>query len=245
MQVEYGSYRHKVNSTGITISSEIEETEAGVPFRINNSINIEGRIQNVRGGRSRDFDAIINSMERAYSIPGQDFGLLHDNGIRSNAWWRNSQTLGGIRPKMLSYPNYKGGEYLTYRSFQITVNFQVPTASLRYIKFSESISIEGGNARYGVKEVNFGPGVRQQLRTHTKCIATQSGSATGRNGFPIIPPPIWPHALRDSRPKITKLIKPRGGVRTRNIVLEECEISWTYEYEWPFRLDGIPHYATG
>jgi hypothetical protein len=67
-----------------------------VPFRVNTSVKIEGRLQNAVRGRTRDFDSIIDRMEGAYSIPGQNFGLLHDNGVRSNAYWYNSTTLGGI-----------------------------------------------------------------------------------------------------------------------------------------------------
>lgn len=234
-----------MNSTGLTISSEVEETEYGLPFRVNNSVNLEGKVRNARLGNSESMDAGIYDLQAAYSIPGQNFGLLHDNGNRSAAYWYNSDTIGGIKPKTFAFPNYQGGEYAAFRKFQISVQFatrfgQTPT----YIKFSESLSIEGGGESFDVKEVNFGPGVRQRLRTHTKCTATQSGSAVGRNNFPTIPDPIWPQALK-GEVKITKKITPRGSNRLRNVVLEECEITWQYEYVWPTRLDGIPHYAVG
>lgn len=245
MYTEYGNYRHRVNSTGITISQAVEETDYGLPYRLATDVNIEGRLIN-RTGRSTDFDSEIRRMEAAYSQPGKDFGLLHNNGTRTAAYWRNSQTIGGIRPKLLAYPNYKGGEYITYRQFQISL--QILTrfgATPNYIRFSETLSISGGAETYGVKEVNYGPGVRQRLRTHTKCTATQRGTAVGRSVFPRIPPPVWPFALKSSEPSIDKVIRPRGSSRMGNVVLEECEISWTYEYEWPFRLDGIPHFAMG
>lgn len=245
MIVEYGYYRHRTNSTGLTISSEVEETETGIPFRVNNTVNLEGKLRNYRLGNSESMDSTIGEMEAAYSVLGQNFGLLHDNGNRSASYWLNSNTIGGIRPKMLSYPNYQGGEYFSYRKFQISVQFATAFgATPTYLKFSETLSIEGGGPTFDVKEVNYGPGVRQRLRTHTKCTATQSGSAVGRFNFPKIPEPLWPHALR-ADPKISKVIRPRGGVRLRNVVREECEITWSYEYVWPTRLDGVPHYAIG
>lgn len=245
MIVEYGGYQHKQNSTGITISAEVEETDTGVPFRVNTRVDIEGRLHNELRAPASRLDGIIAAMENAYSHPGGDFGLLHDDGRRSSAYWYNSRTIGGIRPKFLAYPNYRGGDYVTYRSFQIAVQFTTPIGPTpKYSKFTETLSIDGGCPVFGIKEVNFGTGVRQRYRTHSKCVAVQSGSAVARNNFPEIPPPIWPFALKSQLPKITKVIRPRGGGYTRNYVLEECEITWSYEYEWTTRLEGIPHYVT-
>ena len=244
MIVEYGNYRHAINTTGVTIASTVEENEAGIPFRINFDINLEGRLRNPTPENPQALDPMIADMQAYYRVPGKDFGLLHDDGRRSAAYWFNRNTIGGIRPKAMAFPNYMGGEYCTYRKFQISAQFQSIYANLRYTRFSETLSIEGGTPLFGVKEVNYGIGTRQRLRTHTKCTATQSGSAVARNDFPEIPPPVWQYALRTGV-KISKSIRPRGGTSTGKVSLEECEISWTYEYEWPTRLDGIPHYAIG
>lgn len=246
MIVQYGTYQHQVSSTGIVVSSDVEENESGVPIRVKHSVSIEGRLRNPPGAAPRNLDGLIAQMESAYSRVGQDFGMLHDDGRRSQAFWTNASTIGGIRPRFLAYPNYKGGEYWSYRQFQIRVEFYTPYGlAFQYARFTEQLSIEGGTASFGVKEVNFGPGVRQRLRTHTKCSATQSGSAIGKNFFPPIPPPVWPFALSYTEPKITRTIRPKGSRYHRNLVLEECEVSWSYAFEWPTRLDGIPHYALG
>lgn len=244
--VVYGGYRHRQNSTGVTISSSVLENEAGVPYRVQTDINIEGRLRNSRLGNSRSMDPIIREMEIAYSAPGQDFGILHDDGTKSSVWFENSATIGGIKPTMLAYPNYRGGELINYRQFQIQLRVLTQYgAPLQYTRFSETISIQGGGELYAVKEVNYGRGVRQRVRTHTKCTATQSGTAVRHGLPPEIPPPIWPFALKEQHPRITKVVRPRGGTRTRNLSLDEIEIGWTYEYEWVDRLDGIPHYAIG
>lgn len=242
----YGNYRHKVNSSGITISSEVEETDTGVPYRVVTTCDIEGRLVNARGAPASKLDSMIYALENAYSVQGQDFGILHDDGRPTAVYWRNSQSIGGIRTKMLAYPKYQGGEYCTYRSFRIGVKIVHPLGPApRYTRFSETLNIEGGGEVYGVREVNYGPGVRQRKRTHQKCTATQTGTAVCRGAWPIIPDPIWPFALVTPNPKITRSIRPMGGQRTNNLVLEEVEVSWAYEYEWTKRLDGIPHYSLG
>lgn len=245
MIVEYGNYRHAINTTGVTIASDVEENEAGIPFRLNVSVNLEGRLRNPTPQFPWALDPMIAEMEAYYSVPGRDFGLLHDDGRRTAAYWYNRNTIGGIKPKLLAYPNYQGGEYCTYRKFQITLQFQTPFASLNYIRFTETLSIEGGGQVFGVREVNFGPGTRQRLRTHAKCTATQNGTAVARNRFPQIPPAIWSYALRNTEPKISTAIRPKGGITSGRVTREENEISWSYDFEWPTRLDGIPHFAIG
>lgn len=246
MMAEYGNYRHAINTTGMTFTTDVEENESGVPIRMNWMANLEGRLRNPTPADPSALDPIIAEMQAYYSIPGQNFGLLHDDGRRTQSYFLNSKTIGGIRPKLMAFPNYQGGEYCTYRKFQIAIQFQTLVAdTVTYLKFSENLQIDGGGEVYGVKEVNFGPGTRQRLRTHSKCVATQSGSAVGRNVFPDIPQPIWPDALRTTEPRISTSIRPRGSIQTGRYSREECEISWTYEYEWPTRLDGIPHFAIG
>jgi hypothetical protein len=77
-------------------------------------------------------------------------------------------------------------------------------------------SVEGsivsvGAKAAGCREVNRGPGVRQRLRTHTTCFATQTGSSTLYLGYPQAPRPIWPYALVDEYPDI----QATGPARSR------------------------------
>ncbi len=104
------------------------------------------------------------------------------------------------------FPPIAVWEYVTYRRYQIGIQFVTPYGfgDPQYVKFSETLDIAGGGPRFGVKEVNFGPPIRQRLREQTACQATQSGSATGLGTYPEIPPPIWPQALRTAEPRITK-----------------------------------------
>jgi hypothetical protein len=97
MIVQYGTYQHQVSSTGIVISSDVEENESGVAMRVKHSVSIEGRLRNPPGATPRDLDDLIAQMESAYSQVGQDFGMLHDDGRRSQAFWTNASTIGGIR----------------------------------------------------------------------------------------------------------------------------------------------------
>jgi hypothetical protein len=243
--VKYGSYTHPVSSTGLTFSTEIRENEQGLPVAIDYTVNLEGKLLNPTAN-PRDLDHLIATLEAAYSIRGLDFGIVHKDGRPTRAFWRNSDTIGGIRANFYAAPNYQGAEYVTYRTFQLRVTFSMlPFNSPQFLRFTETIQISGGGPTFDVMEVPFGEGIRHRTRTHSKCTATQSGSAVTRFKFPIIPRPIWPHALAKAQPDETTVYRPKGGRPNGQITLEECEISWRYDYVWPTRLFGVPHYSLG
>ena len=243
--VKYGNYTHPASSTGLTFSTEIRENEQGLPIAVDYTVNLEGKILNP-SANPRDLDYQIATLEAAYSVRGQDFGIIHKDGRPTRAFWRNIDTIGGIRANFYAAPNYRGGEYVTYRSFQLRVTFSlVPAATVNYLKFTETIQISGGGPTFDVLEVPFGVGIRHRTRTHSKCTATQSGSAVARGRFPDVPPPIWPQALSKEFPDETSTIRPKGGRANNRLILDECETSWRYEYVWPTRLVGVPHYALG
>lgn len=243
--VKYGSYTHPVSSTGLTFSTEIRENEQGLPVAIDYTVNLEGKLLNPTAN-PRDLDHLIATLEAAYSVRGQDFGIIHKDGRPTRAYWRSQDTISGIRANFYAAPNYQGAEYVTYRTFQLRVQFSlIPGVAVNYIKFTETLQISGGGPTFDVLEVPFGIGVRHRTRTHSKCTATQSGSAVARFNLPQIPPPIWPHALAKANPDETATYRPKGGRANGRLTLDECEISWRYDYVWPERLFGVPHFALG
>ncbi|MFM8398359.1 MAG: hypothetical protein ACKOAH_11080, partial [Pirellula sp.] len=71
MIVQYGTFQHQVSSTGIVVSSDVEENESGVPIRVKHSVSIEGRLRNPPGATPRDLDGLIAQMESAYGLAFQ------------------------------------------------------------------------------------------------------------------------------------------------------------------------------
>jgi hypothetical protein len=234
-----------VKETNISIRKEAIENASRSPIAYKEIWSISGRLYN-KTGSAAGMAAIIEEFEEAYAQTGQDLVLELDDGRPSHHAIYARNTLGGIRIVAIpEYPEGRQGEYVSYRSYTLRAEAVIPyfaTKSL-FIEFSERISISGGGARWGVAEVNRGPGVRQRLRTHSKCSATQSGSATYFSDWPPVPGPIWPYALVDELPDL-ELVSPEtistgsGGYTS----LINGAATWTYNYEFPLRLGGVPHY---
>lgn len=245
MQVQIGNYRHRINEAGIAVSHRVSETKAGVPYMVDVEWTIEGKLRNP-SGNSRDLDNRLRQLEQAYSGTRSDIALLHNDGRKTHHGIKNSDTLGGVRTSFLAYPSTRGAEYCTYRSYQVAVKASIPLRGngVMYIDFAETISISGGGRRWGVKEVNEGLGTRQQIRTNSRCQASQSGSATMLGRYPVPPPPIWPFALEDELPKFDRLPPVvQGSMAQGNLAVREMTIQWSWTFVSPVRLDGVPHFA--
>lgn len=244
MQLQIGNYRHRINEAGLSISHRVKETKSGLPYLVEVNWGVSGKLRN-SSGNSRHLDATMQALERAYSQQGADIALLHNDGRRSHHAILNSNTIGGIRAQVLNYPTTKGAEYCTYRSYEIQLSALMRVQGApTFIEFDEQITISGGGGRWGVKEVNNGPGVRQMLRTHSKCTATQSGRITQLGRYPDAPPPIWPFALDTEHPDINRLPPVAlGSARFGTLGLAECSIQYSWTFSWTHRLAGSPRYA--
>lgn len=237
--MQYGNYRHALGQTNISIQIQGVQNSREQIIAEDHTWTIDGRLTSLDGG---DMYQKIQALMDAYSVNGRDLLIKNINGSGTPHALYSSTCIGGTRVVTRpSFPTFGKGELATVRTYQIVVAGRVYTGGSNITEFSEQISISGGGKSWTCIEVNEGPAVRQQTRTHTKCVATQSGSMTVLLGMPQIPPPIWPSALVNEYPSVQKTGAKTVGQVGRGIQTERS-VSWTYNYEFPFRLDGEPHY---
>lgn len=243
MKLRIGKYTHRVTEASISISRSPVENRMNQIVAYEEIWRITGKLLNP-STNSHGMDAVIWAFERAYSQDRQDLVLEHPDGRPSYQALYSRDCIGGT--KIYEPPQFTQSiprEYVSFRSYSVVVGGLKPLrpGANVYLDFSESLSIRGGGARFGCTEVNNGPGTRQQLRTHSTCTASQSGSMTLFTGFPSPPPPIWPYALVDQYPDYEvgpPLSQGLGTVTNRSV-------SWSYNYAFPQRLYGEPHYIIG
>lgn len=244
MRIRWGNYRHRIAEVDLQISRQTIENAMKVALAVIETWVIQGKLYNLTGDRTSMYNT-LRDFEAAYSVNGKDLVLEYSNG---RAGWHalyNSECIGGTRVvEKPSFPSGKRGEHLTFRSYRVVVQGIRPLSRSQYLSFSERISIRGGGAKWGCLEVNQGMGVRQLLRTHTTCTATQSGSAVGYLQQPEPPPPIWPWALVNQYPDID-VDGPQTIGEDFNATQTNFGISWSYEYQATGRLFGTPHFLRG
>lgn len=243
MRLRYGNYTHRIAESAVVIERSPIANKFGHTIAVQETWRISGKLYNPGTG-SAGCDAMIYDLEVAYTQNGKDLILEHANGRASHQKMLSRDLIGGT--KIASPPQFGSsaqGEYIGYRSYSMAVTGLRPlfAGSSMFLEFTETIRISGGGARFGCREVNRGPGVRQQLRTHSTCLATQTGSSSLYVGIPNVPPPIWPYAIVDQYPDIEQggpTGQGDGDYTTRTL-------NWSYSYSFPLRLRGTPHYLLG
>lgn len=237
MQLGYGSYLWPVNGVKVTSGRRVELDASETPFQYTDSIGADGYIE---GAGQAALTTAENTMKAALMVPFKDLVLYQDSGAASATVLR---ALGSIRgPVLTGGPDFRdtmGPEYATQRhfNFQMEATYPYPGRFGNTITdWQETISIKGGGALYTVKPAIVGPPQRQKIYEVTPCFATQTGYAVGYLGYPTVPGPIWPFALKETRPELTEETPVKKGSAT----FIQYRISWSYTFAWVGPLVGAP-----
>lgn len=237
MILQCGGYRHAQDECEVVINLDREIGPGGETIKIRRSWQISGQLQ------ANDYLSLQIAkavLEAAYSQPYPDLILWHNDGVTVHDSILNAGSTSGVRiTNGPSYPTGKGAEGGTFRSYTITAEatYEAAAANAELLEsFQETVSRSGGGRRRVVIDTVDDAPVAQLLNRRTKYKATQSGQAVGRYGYPPIPPPIWPGEENEAERSITSVGPRREG---RN--LTGYSVSWSYVFESPEPLDGLPN----
>lgn len=219
MIIRYGSYAFTTGTTSYTQSIEPQFNEEQQRTQTLIRIALDGEHQ----GTAATLRTLIQQMERAFSVDGQDFTVTAPDGTevcRINS----ADTVTGLRVKILAYPEGKNIEWVGRRTFHIELEGEIPVPGLDgpaggASSFSQTISYEGtGGPRTVIVETMNGDPIEQQTNARTKCRCIQEGRAANRNRPLSPPPPLYPD---------------REKVDLRRVSTPDTngEITWSYTFE--------------
>jgi hypothetical protein len=202
--LEYGDYRHAIGDAAVSINRVGEFNDLGVCYAIRETWSIQGRlIASSQNGVS----TAISRLESAYYVGNRPIGLYfgHESGgkvIKDGATQHSivpGRTIDGVRVRVQpSYQLNTGGEYTTYRHYNIAVEALVKTGlyGSDIAAWDESVTSQGGQPRDIVIEtLNTAP-VIQRTAAQTAFYVTQTGRAVGLNTWPAASP--WIFSLNEA-----------------------------------------------
>ena len=250
MRLIYGSYQHDDGEVTVSISRQAKETDAGIPYALTHTWQIQGQIQGASTTEVRDK---ILALERAYTFWNRNLRLVASDGTVLHEL-PVAGSISGVRViQPPSFPDGAGAQYTTYRDYTIIVQAEYPYGPTLGIaggflrgfaggyllkRFSETVSFSGGGPKRAIIETINTPPILQLVGAYTAYRATQSGIAVGYLGYPpvnVIAPPLWPRYLMES-PKIT-----RKSAVMQNGIPTDFEVTWSYEFASPVPLYGGPN----
>ncbi len=232
--LRYGTYTSAANECTVAIDREAVTNDAGQPYALRHTWNIEGQLQ---AADTASVVLLILALERAFSFWGLDMALVDsNNNVLHSLYSRGSLT--GVRiTKPPSFPKGDGAQLSTFRDYVITATAEYPyIGAINPLKaFTETLHFSGGGPRATCVECTNIEAQPQILSLYTAYRANQAGSAIGMFGYPAIPGPIFPGALEEAvTPSFTA---PR--LQYGNYV--DFGVSWAYKFVSPYPLVGLPN----
>lgn len=187
----------------------------------------------------------IQRLESAYAKERQDAYLLFDDRRRTKHAMLSRWCLGGVKvTEPPWYPASAGGEYTTYRSFQLSLE------GLHYAGLSPLIDddpsetmeweqtfteIGTGGPRFVLLETRNGPPQKQRVAERSVVRAVQAGHAVGRTGYPSFPAPLFP-----ADEHVEQRQRTRVSPKTVDKDKTDYAIQWSYSFESTGPLGGKP-----
>jgi hypothetical protein len=237
MYLKYGNYQHAANEAAVTITRQAIFSDAGLQRGVRERWEIEGRLQ---AGDPASVTAALDALAAAYSIQAQDVGFYLDSGEPTSHRIISAQTNGGVRVVVPpSFPQGKGAEYSTFRSYTIALEAEWLDPQATLIHWHETLSFKGGGPKFAHLEPINGQPVKQLLKQATVFHATQTGEAVGYRNYPTPALPIWPAAehveQREVRYELPRRMGPPG-----NPTYTEFKVTWSYQFEDAGPFVGLP-----
>ncbi|OHB81789.1 MAG: hypothetical protein A2W31_06590 [Planctomycetes bacterium RBG_16_64_10] len=233
----YGSHAHDSGECAVQWSADpiiTNGTRTGVKY----IVDVRGRLH---GDTQAALTTAIAALESAYDQDNKDIGLLFSDGTRTAHYLSARSCRGGTRVTRLSYPLGDGGQYSTYRDYQITVEAEVAAEDDEsgILEWSETVTQIGGGRQYGFLETLNGAPQEQILKQQTVYRATQQGEAVGAKKYPPPAPPIWASRFCNDRSQVSHT-SPRKVGTLKGEEYTEYRTSWSYVFESAEPLSGLP-----
>ena len=233
MQLTYGSYAHPSGETEITIIRESLFSPIGVRERLRERWTVRGRVADAT---TEDLTTAIAALEAAHSRDGESLTLRVSESETSAHQIESNRTLTGVRVARLSYPEGRGAEYATFRTYEVVYEAELPPEDPPgVIAWVETLAVSGGGPRFEHITCVFGPPVRVQVAEMTPFRCTQAGMAVGYSIWPEFPAPLFPAVEQRDRRRQEKVTPQLHGPRRARF-----PIRWSYELEAATAFFGVP-----
>ncbi len=237
MYLKYGDYRHASGEVAVAITKQGLFSDAGIARGVRERWDLQGRLQ---AATPAALSEAIEELVAAYSVQGEDVGFYFDDDTPSTHQITGSATNGGVRVVAPpSFPQGKGAEYSTFRTYTIALEAELIDADASLIAWHERLNFTGGGPQFAFLQPINGLPIKQLLKQSTPYRATQSGEAIGQLTYPVPASPLWPSAEHVHLREVHYELPKRMGTGA-NTTFSEYRVTWSYQFESATPLVGLP-----
>lgn len=247
MYVKYGDYQFDDDAVWYAYTCPAKLDSNGVPYAYSPQYKLSGWISitdtGTVAGNQAAMTAKLALFEAAFAKQFQNFGFYDNAGNLTVHKLINAQTLGGVkvltRPE---YPDSRGAEYSTFRSFTLTLGADVPLSAQQgpnaVVEWQETLTYigTGGPRRVWQEFIEDNP-ENQVVAQRTTIKAIQRGSAIGFGDYIAFPAPLYPLEVEHEDQRIFE----RGTPQAKGAgVFKYYPSSWSYFFEFANPQFGNP-----
>lgn len=261
MYLKFGDYSHSIGEADVSMRQVRQYSDRGQMVGILHTWTIKGVLQ---AASQSALSTAITALEAAYSSRRRvGIGLYFDDGTASAHNLTAARSLSGVKvTNGPDYPTGSGGEYSTYRSYEIVVeSLQPPTdesgdplppeqnpantpgangVPVLLMEWEETLSFSGGGPRYVFLELLEGDPVRQIVAQRTPYRARQSGSALAFQDYAAFPEPFSPDNELQTERERTQISPKRVEAQNGQPAYQEYRCSWSYSFQSTQPMSGSP-----
>jgi hypothetical protein len=236
MFVKIGSYSHPANEVDeFVVNQQVVRNQRNRRQHVTKRLTLGGVLN---ASTQADIRTAIRELETAYARDDKSVGLYHDDGSASPHVLDSSKSIGGVRIVSVEYPSTDGAEYATGRTFRIVAEADYLDEQFdQLIAWQESLSFIGNCGPRDVHKLTLnGPPQKQTVHQRTVQTVTQRGSAVGFQGWPFVPSPLFPAALKNDQVQVEYVSPTANGNGFTNY-----PANWSYVFESAVPLAGRPN----
>jgi len=234
MYISYGTYTFSAGQVELAISKRVKRNARGFRESVTHTWSLKGMVE---GTTQAGITSAIAALETAFGADGRDITLFQDDAAVSQRLL-SRDCMGGTQVQSLSWPNGRGAEGVTFRTFEIVVEGEVivtdNSEGSKIWDWQQKLSISGGGPRVVFAQPIRGKPVKYITAERTTFKATQSGSATGRFEYPPFPPALFPRDI------VGDPVRERTFPTEQGTDKSSFAIAWSYQFESADPLAGKP-----
>lgn len=237
-QAFYGGYRHAVDSVHPKgWNRTVVYGATGWPEKLRIDTTWQAK---VIGANMQDCMGQVYQMQLAYSVGGQSFVFVDNNGTQTVWILDSSSSIGGVQvTQAVSYGECKGADGTTYLYATFGLSAEYAVGNGKIIEFSETVSFDDNQGQPLTVErlpINSAP-VIQAVTQGSFFYATQSGELWSSSENPQPMQPLFgrfrgvpgSHKVVPKNPKTIRGVPYRWGV------------SWSYQFVDSSPINILPN----
>jgi hypothetical protein len=236
MKFKYGTFEHDENDIDlVSVNSQRMYSQRNRCVFDRKTLQCRGRL--CVSGQSA-IKAKIQALEAGYEQDLGDVGLYHDSGAKSAHFLSSVGAINGVRVLRFEFGHEGGGEYATYRTYNIIFQADYLNYEDTIYSFRETMELVGtGGPRWVLVPTFSLIPIPYMVNLFTPLTIRQTGEAIGVQGWPLNPGPAfgqahWIFEHQEQREIITH--SPlQIGVNLKMLY----PITWRYEFELNVEAD--------